>query len=158
MIHRGAILLPADEVLNGGNGESAGVAYAAPITLVRTTRIPRRPNRFTPIVIGGTGSVGAHLVNKLINSLLYSRVTVTAAHDAGTKVQRRVEAGVQARDICVVPMRAGNSVGLLSSIESAGVILRRRVKEAESILNQRLSVVFDRYEAGSQNPRSWCRL
>ena len=27
-------------------------------------------NRFAAIVIGGTGNVGTHLVNKLINSLL----------------------------------------------------------------------------------------
>ena len=83
---------------------------------------------------------------------------MAAAHDAGMKVQRRVEAGVQAGDNSAVPMRAGNSVGLLSSIESTGVILRRIVKEAESILDQRLSEVLDRQEVGSQSPRSWRQL
>jgi len=39
------------------------------------------PIQFSAIVIGGTGSVGAHLVNKLINSPLYSQVTVISRRE-----------------------------------------------------------------------------
>ncbi len=38
-------------------------------------------NRFAAFVIGGTGGVGAHLVNKLINSPFYSRVTVISRRE-----------------------------------------------------------------------------
>lgn len=38
-------------------------------------------NQFAAIVMGGTGSVGAHLVNKLIKSPLYSRVTVISRRE-----------------------------------------------------------------------------
>ncbi len=60
------------------------------------------------------------------------------------ELQRRVAAGVEARDVSVVPIRAGNAVGLLSSIEPAGVILRRIVEEAEAILDKRPSEVLSR--------------
>ncbi len=60
------------------------------------------------------------------------------------ELQRQVAAGVQARDTSVVPMRAGNAVGLLSSVEPAGVILRRIVEEAEAILNRRPSELLGR--------------
>ena len=43
-----------------------------------------------------------------------------------------------------VKILAGNSVGLFSSIESAGVILRRIVEEAEAILNKRPSELLAR--------------
>jgi len=37
--------------------------------------------RFAAFVIGGTGAVGANLVNKLITSPLYSRVTVISRRE-----------------------------------------------------------------------------
>ena len=60
------------------------------------------------------------------------------------ELQQQVAAGTEARDMSVVPVRAGNAVGLLSSIEPAGVILRRIVEEAEAILNKRPSEVLAR--------------
>ena len=60
------------------------------------------------------------------------------------ELQRRVAAGVQARDAGVANILAGTAVGLFSSIEPAGVILRRIVEEAEAILNMRPSEVLGR--------------
>ncbi|HIA16320.1 MAG TPA: transcriptional repressor [Dehalococcoidia bacterium] len=50
----------------------------------------------------------------------------------------------EARDISVVPARAGNALGLLSSIEPAGAILRRIIEEAEAILTKRPSELLSR--------------
>ena len=44
----------------------------------------------------------------------------------------------------VVPVRAGNAVGLLSSIEPTGAILRRIIEEAEAILTKRPSEFLSR--------------
>lgn len=59
-------------------------------------------------------------------------------------LQQRVAAGVEAKDASVANILAGNAVGLFSSIEPAGVILRRIVEEAEAILKRRPSEVLDR--------------
>ena len=60
------------------------------------------------------------------------------------ELQQQVAAGTEARDMSVVPVRAGSAVGLLSSIEPAGVILLRIVEEAEAILKKRPSEVLAR--------------
>jgi len=60
------------------------------------------------------------------------------------ELQQRVAAAVDARDASIANILAGNAVGLLSSVEPAGVILRRIVEEAEAILNKRPSEVLDR--------------
>ena len=60
------------------------------------------------------------------------------------ELQQRVAAGVQARDAGVANILAGTAVGLFSSIEPAGVILRRIVEEAEAILKRRPSEVLGR--------------
>ena len=59
-------------------------------------------------------------------------------------LQRRVAAGVEAKDAGVANILAGNAVGLFSSIEPAGVILRRIVADAEAILKKRPSEVLGR--------------
>ena len=60
------------------------------------------------------------------------------------ELQQQVAAGTEARDMSVVPVRAGSAVGLLSSIEPAGVILLRIVEEAKAILKKRPSEVLAR--------------
>jgi len=55
------------------------------------------------------------------------------------ELQRRVAAGVQARDANVANILAGSAVGLIFAVEPAGVILRRIVEEAEAILKRRPS-------------------
>jgi nitronate monooxygenase len=59
-------------------------------------------------------------------------------------IQQQIAAGTEARDISVVPARAGNALGLLSSIEPAGAILRRIIEEAEAILTKRPSELLSR--------------
>ncbi len=58
------------------------------------------------------------------------------------ELQRQVAAGIQARDASVANILAGTAVGLFTSVEPAGVILRRIVEEAETILNKRPSEVL----------------
>ncbi len=60
------------------------------------------------------------------------------------ELQGQVAAAVQAKDASRANILAGNAVGLLSSVEPAGVILRRIVEEAEAILNKRPSEVLGR--------------
>ena len=59
-------------------------------------------------------------------------------------LQQQIAAGTEARDMSVVPVRAGNAVGLLSSIEPTGAILRRIIEEAEAILTKRPSEFLSR--------------
>ena len=59
-------------------------------------------------------------------------------------LQQQIAAGTEARDMSVVPVRAGNAVGLLSSIEPTGAILRRIIEEAEAILTKRPSEFWSR--------------
>ena len=58
-------------------------------------------------------------------------------------IQQQIAAGTEA-SISVVPVRAGNAVGLLSSIEPAGANLRRIIEEAEAILTKRPSELLSR--------------
>lgn len=53
------------------------------------------------------------------------------------ELKTRLAAGNQAKDASVLPVRVGNAAGLISSIESAGDIVRQIVAEAESILRSR---------------------
>lgn len=52
-------------------------------------------------------------------------------------LKARLAAGEQAKDASVLPVRVGNAAGLISSIESAGDIVRQIIAEAESILRSR---------------------
>ena len=49
----------------------------------------------------------------------------------------RVDAAAEAKDPSAAPVRIGSAVGLFSTIEPAGVILRRIVEDAEAILTSR---------------------
>lgn len=56
---------------------------------------------------------------------------------AADDLKAKVEAAMQAQDSSLAPVRVGNAVGLFSTIEPAGDILRRIVEEAEAILKRR---------------------
>jgi nitronate monooxygenase len=56
---------------------------------------------------------------------------------AADELRARVNAAAEARDPSVAPVRIGSAVGLFSTIEPAGEILRRIVEEAEAILKSR---------------------
>jgi len=56
-------------------------------------------------------------------------------------LQRVLEAGAQAHDPSVVDISAGVAVGLISSLEPAGVIVQRIVSEAEELLRQRSALL-----------------
>ena len=86
--------------------------------------------------------VGDRVLGNEFTKELHERDAEVVRNRVG--LQRRIAAGLLARDVSVVPMRAGNSVALLSSIEPAGAILRRIVEEAEAILMKRPSEVLVR--------------
>jgi hypothetical protein len=52
-----------------------------------------------------------------------------------------LEAGAQAQDPAVVDISAGVAVGLIHSLEPAGVIVQRVVAEAEALLRQRSALL-----------------
>lgn len=56
-------------------------------------------------------------------------------------LQRELEGGVQAQDPGVVDISAGVAVGLIHSLEPAGVIVQRMVSEAEHLLQQRATTL-----------------
>jgi nitronate monooxygenase len=62
---------------------------------------------------------------------------------ASGELMAQVAAAVQAKDASIAPVRAGNAVGLFSTIEPAGEILRRIVEEAEEILRKRPQSLFN---------------
>ena len=64
--------------------------------------------------------------------------------DASDELRTRVIAAVQAEDASLAPVRAGNAVGLFSTIEPAGDILRRIVEEAEAILRRRPEALLNK--------------
>ncbi|MQG77595.1 MAG: nitronate monooxygenase [SAR202 cluster bacterium] len=57
-------------------------------------------------------------------------------------LKAQVTAAIQAKDAGTAPIRAGNAVGLISSVEAAGELLRKIVEEAESILRGRPSALL----------------
>ena len=62
---------------------------------------------------------------------------------ASGELMAQVAAAVQAKDASIAPVRAGNAVGVFSTIEPAGEILRRIVEEAEEILRKRPQSLFN---------------
>ena len=60
------------------------------------------------------------------------------------ELRAEIEAGTRAQDANIASVNAGSGVGLISSVEPAGAILRRIVAEAEAVLRQRpLAVLRD---------------
>jgi nitronate monooxygenase len=73
------------------------------------------------------------------NSTWEGRTTEINAQRA--ELQRLLEQGSQAQDPAVVDISAGVAVGLIHSLEPAGVIVQRIVAEAEALLRQRSAVL-----------------
>ena len=84
--------------------------------------------------------VGDRVIRNDFNTEWYGRDAEVVAHRDELKLQ--LVAATQARDANITPVRAGNAVGLFSTIEPAGEILRRIVAEAEAILRTRLQVLL----------------
>ncbi len=59
------------------------------------------------------------------------------ALDRLEELRAEIAAGTQAQDANIASINAGSGVGLISSVEPAGVILRRIAAEAEAVLRQR---------------------
>jgi nitronate monooxygenase len=53
------------------------------------------------------------------------------------QLKEQISAGEQVKDASVLPVRVGNATGLIASVEPAGDIVRRIVREAEAILRSR---------------------
>ncbi len=65
----------------------------------------------------------------------------TAINEHRADLQRELERGAKAHDKDVVDISAGVAVGLIRSLEPAGVIVQRLVAEAEQVLRQRSAVL-----------------
>ena len=76
--------------------------------------------------------IGDRVIRNDFNAHWHGRdAEVVASRD---ELRSQLAAAVQARDANVAPIRAGNAVGLFSTIEPAGEILRRIVAEAKAIM------------------------
>ncbi len=65
-----------------------------------------------------------------------------AINDHRAELQRELEIGAEAHDTDVADISAGMAVGLIRSLEPAGVIVQRNVTEAEEVLRQRSAAVL----------------
>jgi len=79
--------------------------------------------------------IGDRVIRNDFNAEWSGRDAEVMAHR--DELRSQLAAADQARDTNVAPIRAGNAVGLFSTIEPAGEILRRIVEEAEAILRSR---------------------
>lgn len=79
--------------------------------------------------------IGDRVIRNNYTAEWHGRDTEVAG--ASDELRAKVTAAVQAKDASLAPVRAGNAVGLFSTIEPAGDILRRIVEEAEAILKGR---------------------
>ncbi|MGN6564342.1 MAG: NAD(P)H-dependent flavin oxidoreductase, partial [Thermomicrobiales bacterium] len=64
---------------------------------------------------------------------------ITARHE---ELRREVEAAAERHDPAGVDISAGVAVGLISSLEPAGTIVRRIVEEAERTLRDRYTALL----------------
>ena len=79
--------------------------------------------------------IGDRVIRNDFSDEWHGRDAEVVAHRDELSLQ--LAAAAQARNANIAPVRAGNAVGLFSTIEPAGEILRRIVEEAESILRSR---------------------
>ena len=79
--------------------------------------------------------IGDRVIRNDFNAEWHGRDAELLAHQDELRAQ--IAAADRARNTNVAPVRAGNAVGLFSTIEPAGEILRKIVEEAEAILRGR---------------------
>ncbi|MFZ4664541.1 MAG: NAD(P)H-dependent flavin oxidoreductase [Caldilineaceae bacterium] len=79
--------------------------------------------------------IADRVLRNQFNSTWEGRTTEINAQRA--ELQRLLAQGAQAQDPAVVDISAGVAVGLIHSLEPAGVIVQRIVAEAEALLRQR---------------------
>ncbi|MEE8158309.1 MAG: nitronate monooxygenase [Dehalococcoidia bacterium] len=79
--------------------------------------------------------IGDRVIRNDFSAEWHGRDSEVVAHR--DELRSHLAAATQARDANVAPVRAGNAVGLFSTIEPAGEILRKIVAEAEAILRSR---------------------
>ena len=79
--------------------------------------------------------IGDRVIRNDYTSEWHGRDAEVVAKSEALKAQ--VTAAIQAKDAGTAPIRAGSAVGLISSVEPAGELLRKIVEEAESILRSR---------------------
>ena len=79
--------------------------------------------------------IGDRVIRNDYTNEWHGRDAEVVAKSEALKAQ--VTDAIQAKDAGTAPIRAGNAVGLISSVEPAGELLRKIVEEAESILRSR---------------------
>lgn len=112
----------------GGAWEQQAVLAASADDTIRTSVYDQV--REAPFPTG----IADRVLRNGFNSAWEGRATEISAQRA--ELQRVLEAGAQANDPAVVDISAGVAVGLIRSLEPAGVIVQRIVNEAEALLRQ----------------------
>jgi nitronate monooxygenase len=123
----------ASEEWGGGAWEQQAVLAATADDTLRTSVYDQV--RGAPFPAG----IADRVLRNGFNSTWEGRTTEINAQRA--ELQRLLEQGSQAQDPAVVDISAGVAVGLIHSLEPAGVIVQRIVAEAEALLRQRSAVL-----------------
>ena len=118
----------ASEEWGGGAWEQQAVLAATADDTLRTSVYDQV--RGAPFPAG----IADRVLRNGFNSTWEGRTTEINAQRA--ELQRLLEQGSQAQDPAVVDISAGVAVGLIHSLEPAGVIVQRIVAEAEALLRQ----------------------
>ena len=85
--------------------------------------------------------IGGRVIRNDFNAEWHGRDGEVVEHR--DELSSQLEAAAQASDPNIAPVYAGNAVGLFSTIEPAGEIVRRIVEEAEAILHTRPRVLLN---------------
>lgn len=124
----------ASEEWGGGVWEQQAVLAAGADDTLRTSLYDQV--RGAPFPAG----IADRVLRNQFNSTWEGRTTEIDAQRA--ELQRLLAAGAQAQDPAVVDISAGVAVGLIHSLEPAGVIVQRIVSEAEDLLRQRSALLL----------------
>lgn len=124
----------ASEEWGGGAWEQEALLAASTDDTLRTSVYDQV--REAPFPAG----IADRVLRNPFNSTWDGRLTEIAAQRAS--LQQVLEAGAQAQDPAVVDISAGVAVGLIHSLEPAGAIVQRIVREAEALLRHGSAMVL----------------
>ncbi len=124
----------ASEEWGGGDWEQQAVLAANTDDTVRTSVYDQVRGASFP------AGIADRMLRNTFNTEWDGRAEDIAARQA--ELRRELEDGAQRHDPAVVDISAGVAVGLISSLEPAGTIVRRIVEEAERVLRDRSATLL----------------
>ena len=123
----------ASEEWGGGAWEQESVLAASADDTIRTAVYDQVRGASFP------AGIADRVLRNGFNSTWDGRTTEIDAQRAD--LQRQLATGAQAQDPAIVDISAGVAVGLIHSLEPAGLLVQRIVAEAEALLRQRAALL-----------------